>query len=357
MRLTDTPPPGWDDRIVFPLQSVGFATAARALGHRPLFAEDERGIALVLVRRVPIPTLAALTGRAKLYAHARDASFVPALIDRLGRYGVSHVKLGDSMWVGSGAPLEATPGVRRVPYHSFVLDLRGGDDAVLGRAGGALRRHVRRAAARVTVRDVRTPADLHDYMTLTLQTGRRMRGRDQAAVYPVAYFEAIVRDMVPRRQAVLLVARAGHTPLAGALFLTTPDRFVHVHGCSTRDRALTPLQGPTAVYWHAIRLACARGCAALDLGAVTPTEDRGHPHYSVYQYKAGWGGRLVEVAGAEIVLCRWKYRLQGAVLAPMWGRMHPLYLRLFGERGRQAAPGAAAVEDPAAGRSGEEPRP
>ena len=49
---------------------------------------------------------------------------------------------------------------------------------------------------------------------------------------------------------------------------------------STRDRALTPLQGPTAVAGHALRLASARGLT-FDVGVVTPTSDPSHPHYSV----------------------------------------------------------------------------
>ena len=61
MKFVETPPSDWDERIAFPLQSVGFAHAARALGHHPLFAEDQQGLALVLVRRVPVPVLRAWT--------------------------------------------------------------------------------------------------------------------------------------------------------------------------------------------------------------------------------------------------------------------------------------------------------
>jgi hypothetical protein len=157
-----------------------------------------------------------------------------------------------------------------------------------------------------------------------------MRSLDLAAVYPISYFETILREMVPRGQATLFIARAGETPVAGALFFASSERFAYVHGCSTRDRALTPKRGPTAIFWHATRFARARGCALFDMGAVTPTDDPTHPHYSVYEYKKGWGGRLESVPSGELVVSSSKYRFQEYVLAPMWDRLHPLYLRLFG---------------------------
>ena len=113
--------------------------------------------------------------------------------------------------------------------------------------------------------------------------------------------------------------------------MITGPRFAQIHGCSTRDRALTPKQGPTFLFWHAMRYARARGCATFDMGAVTPTDDRTHPHCSVYEYKKLWGGQLAEMRCAELVLAPWKHRFQESVLAPMWGRVHPVYLRVFGD--------------------------
>jgi hypothetical protein len=344
MNLVDTPPPLWDQRIEFPLQSVGYSHAATALGHRPLFAQDERGIALVLIRRVPIPLLRGWTARAKVYAHARDTGFLPALVKELCRLGVSHVKLGDAMWGVTGAVADDWRALRRVNYHVFAHDLRLPDEALLARVRAPVRRDIRKGLASVAVTEVGTPADLRDYLDLAAQTGERMRGHDVASVYPRAYFEAILREMVPRRQAAIFIARAGDTPLAGGLFMVSADRFVYLHGCSTRNRALTPKQGPSAMFWHAMRVARASGCAIFDMGAVTPTDDPNHPHYSVYEYKKGWGGRLEAVQSGELVVSASKYRFQNSVLAPMWDRLHPLYLRLFGDH--QPAPYRDVIASP-----------
>ena len=340
MRLEERPPAGWDARIAFPLQSKGFAEASRALGYRPLFADEDGGLALVLTREVPVPLVAKWTGRAKVYAHAEDVRFVPALTDELRRRGISHVRLGDSAWGPSGVMPARWTGLWPIAHHRFVHDLKIGDAALLARASRMIRRHLRKAESDVTVTTVRTQADLRDYLRLTAETGTRMRGRDVAAVYPPAYLQAIFREMVPRGQAVLFLARADDAPLAAATFVTDGDRFAQLHGCSTRDRRLTPKQGPTVLFWHAMRYASAHGHGTFDMGAVTPTDDPTHPHYSVYEYKKRWGGRLARVESAELVVSPWKHRFQERLLAPMWDRLHPAYLRIFGQP-RVVAPMAA----------------
>jgi hypothetical protein len=353
MTLARTAPSGWDARIAHPLQSSGFAEASRALGYRPRFVEDADGIALVLLRQVPIPLLSGWSARAKVYAHARRPEFVTRLVEGLRALGVSHVRLGDSVWVCTGPLPEGLSALRPVTFYSFVHDLTIPEADRLARAKRMIRRHVKKALEEVQVTCVRTAADLEEYMRLASETGDRMRSRDVAAVYPRAYFEAILREMVPRRQAVMLLARAGEAPLAAATFVLATERCVQIHGASTRDRALTPRNGPTAVFWHAMRHAAENGCTTFDMGAVTPTEDPGHAHYSVFEYKKLWGGQLVEHHAAELVVSPWRHRFQESVLAPMWDRLHPLYLRLFGAPRRAPMP----LGEPASSMDLQEQRP
>ena len=343
MILHEAAPRGWDQRIAFALQSAGFAEATRALGYRPLFVDDARGVALALIRRVPVPLLGRWTVRAKVYAHRRDAAVVAPLVERLGRLGVSHVRLGDSLFGWSGDWPAGWSTMRPLVYHVFTHDLTVTEDELLARTRRMIRRHLRKSADEVTVSEVRTEADLAEYVALATETRLRMRVRNVAAVYPRAYFDAIFREMVPRRQAVLFIARAGGVPLAAATFAMTAEHCAQIHGCSTRDRALTPKQGPTLLFWHAMRYARAQGCRTFDMGAVTPTHDPAHPHHSVYEYKKQWGGELRAVHGAELIVSAWKHRFQELVLAPMWARVHPVYLRMFQEPAL-AGPGAGLLE-------------
>jgi hypothetical protein len=63
------------------------------------------------------------------------------------------------------------------------------------------------------------------------------------------------------------------------------------------------------------------------------TEDRDHPHHSVYQFKRQFGGPMEAVTSGEVVLSRAKYTFQERVMMPVWKRFHPLYMRLAGAGG------------------------
>src|SRR5574341_11102 len=152
------------------------------------------------------------------------------------------------------------------------------------------------------------------------------------AVYPEGFFWAIFHEMVPRRQAVFLLARAEASPLAGGVFFLSPERMSYFHGVSTRDRALTGKQGPTAMFWHAMCLGHLWGIKRFDMTSVTPTEDPRHPNYSVYNFKRGWGGMLIEKYCAEIVIAPVRHYFQQRVLSRAFDVVHPLYLRATARR-------------------------
>ena len=108
------------------------------------------------------------------------------------------------------------------------------------------------------------------------------------------------------------------------MFLLGGECISFWHGASTRDRALTVKQGPTAMFWHAMRLGKARGLSRFSMGSVTPTDDPAHPQHSVYAFKRMWGGRLTVMVSGEIVLSQLAF--QDRVLSPLWQRAYPIYI-------------------------------
>jgi hypothetical protein len=329
MRLTRTPTPGWDTRITFPILSEGFAAAARGLGYRALFAEDQRDRALILLRSVPIPILRRWTLRAKVYIDRGHQGFLHEMLRTLRWHGVAHVKLNDERH-GLFHAVPSWEGVTPLPRWVFLLDTQRTDAELCSAMQDPVPRNLRKAArARVEVREIRTEEDLAAFCDLMTQTSDRMRQRQVAAVFPNQFFRGVYEHMVPRGQALFLLARADGVPLAGQMYIVSPHRLTYYHGASTRDRALTPKHGPTAGFWHAIRLARDRAIPLFDFGGATPTDDPADPNFSVTDFKRRWGGRHVEVPGAEIVLARTKVMLQDRWLKPFWDRAHPVYLRLF----------------------------
>jgi lipid II:glycine glycyltransferase (peptidoglycan interpeptide bridge formation enzyme) len=268
------------------------------------------------------------TTRAKVYADTADSQFVGALLDGLRARGVSHVRLGDAVWGLPGAA-GLREGMTATTTHLMTFDATVSDGEALARMDPKIRTQVRRAQREgVVVEEIDDPVRLESFCGLVDETNERLRARDVVAAIPRAYFRAVFSEMVPRGQATFLLARVGARVLAGGLFLMSRTRMSYYLGGSTRDRALTGLQGPTALFWHAMRLAHAREIPSFDLGAATPTDDPAHPNYSVYRFKRAFGGRMEELRGAEVQLSRIKCHFQDRVVFPAWKLLYPWYLTL-----------------------------
>jgi Acetyltransferase (GNAT) domain len=331
VQLTRDAPDGWDSRIGAPVLSQGFAEASRAVGYRPRFVEDPRDRALVLLRGVPLPMAWRWTLQAKLYVDRGHPGFLQALLARLRRLGVAHVRINDERHGLPGTAVWDWPHVRPVRRYVYVIDTAGRSDEDLRKPmQDPVPRNIRKAErARVVVDEVRSDKDLRAFTSLIEETSDRIRARHVASVYPAEFFVAAFRSMVPRGQALFLLARADGQPLAGQMYLVSRDRLTYYHGGSTRERELTPKHGSTAAFWHALRLARERDIATFDFGGASPTTDRANVQYSLSDFKRRWGGRLVMVPGADVVLSPLKVAFQDWCLKPLWDRAHPLYLRLF----------------------------
>jgi Acetyltransferase (GNAT) domain len=148
--------------------------------------------------------------------------------------------------------------------------------------------------AGVVVSEIRSEPEFEQYCALAADAD------STGAVIPPKFFAAMFRDMVPRRQAVFFLARRGDQPLAGAIFLVSRYRMSCFHAVATRDQDLSALEGPTAVFWHALRVARVRDLPCFDLGAVTATSNRDRPGLSSYDFKREFGGYLEPVYHGEV---------------------------------------------------------
>jgi lipid II:glycine glycyltransferase (peptidoglycan interpeptide bridge formation enzyme) len=331
MQLQTRAPAGWDSRVSFPILSEGFAEAARRLGYQPHFLEHARDRALLLLRSVPLPVARRWTLRAKAYVDRGDPDFLRALLDRLHGIGVAHVKLNDERHGLPDTTVWSWPRVEPVPRYVFLIDVAGRtDDELLRAMQDPVPRNIRKAQrAGVVVDEMKSEDDLRAFTALMDDTSDRMRARHVAAVYPAAFFIAAFHEMVPRGQALFLLARADGEPVAGQMYLVSRDKLTYYHGASTRARELTPKQGPTAAFWHAIRLARDRGIAVFDFGGANPTTDPADVHFSITEFKRRWGGRHVMIPCADVILSPAKVAFQDRCLKPFWDRAHTIYLRMF----------------------------
>ena len=345
MQLSNGPPRDWDSRVVAPTLSRGVAMAAATVGYRAIYVDGGEAHALVLVRTLPVPVMRSWTARARVYVSRGDAEFMRALMRALARRGIVHACVADPIDGLARRTLEQagfTPGVSYRLVHSLAQT----DRQLFQRLSPRRRRALRRARhAGIAVSEIRSPTELRHYCAMA---GHPDGG---GAVMPAAFFTAIYGAMVPRGQAVFFLAHCGDRPLAGAIFLTSTDRMTFFHAVSTPDseRAvsvwdpdLVELPGATALLWHALKAARARGVPRLDLGTVNAIGDRRHPHFSFDHFRRSFGGTLEPLHHGEVTLSRLKRAFQERImLRSVWKRAHDVAVLPFDPRPIIGPPHAA----------------
>jgi GNAT superfamily N-acetyltransferase len=207
--------------------------------------------------------------------------------------------------------------------HHLALDP---DPEVVAR--GFRRSSVRRAINRavregVTVRAAADAADLAGtYYDLHVLTRRRQGVPAQ----PRRYFELLWERLVAPGLGFVLLAWAGTTPVAGAVYLTWKDTVIYKYGAS--DPQHWALRPNHLVMWEAIRRACAGGYRTLDLGR----SDLGNQ--GLREYKDHWGAAeralVYTTVGGGAAHAPGQGRLHGA-LGAVLRRSPPLACRLVGE--------------------------
>jgi hypothetical protein len=327
--LRDTAPLDWDARADSAYLFSGFAAACAELGYGALYAEDTDDHALVLVRGVPVPALGRWTRRAKVFTARRNPEFLRRVSDALAARGVVHIRVGHQQHPWTGAWPVPWSGLTVERLWTTVIDDVHAPAAAFLAARPTVRANLGKARrAGVEVSEARTARDVEAACAVISGTEARIRQHGVSHLYPVAFVRAAWRHMVSRGQAVILTARAAGRVLAAQLYFLERERVVYYQGGSTRDRELTPLQGPTAVTWQAVQLARARGCRALDFGGVNIDDPA---QAGITGFKRQWGTFRAGEVG-DIVLSPRAVRLQERYLLPLWKHVHPLYALAFGRR-------------------------
>jgi CelD/BcsL family acetyltransferase involved in cellulose biosynthesis len=121
-------------------------------------------------------------------------------------------------------------------------------------------------------------ADLTErYYALHVATRRRIG----APVQPRRFFELLWRRMLEPGLGFVLLARAGETTVAGAVFLAWKGTVTYKYSAS--DPAAWQLRPNNVVLWEAIRWACENGYREFDFGRTDAWNE------GLRRFKTGWG--------------------------------------------------------------------
>lgn len=245
--------------------------------------------------------------------------FLESLADAIGRStgrGVLFIRydLPAPVFVGESAPEKAAfgpalagtvEGGRRSrlraasvdvqPPSTVIVDVDRDDDVILAQMKSKTRYNVR-LAAKKGVEVVRLDADgLPSWYELYRKTAER----DRIAIHSMEYYEALFELAISFPGTVpdvrLYMARHEGDDLAGIITAFHGGRATYLYGASSNQkRNLMPAY---LLQWTAMRAARDAGCTEYDLFGIPPEKDQNHAMAGLYQFKTGFGGRIVHRPG------------------------------------------------------------
>jgi peptidoglycan pentaglycine glycine transferase (the first glycine) len=177
------------------------------------------------------------------------------------------------------------------PEHTAVLDLRGGEEAVLGRMKPKGRYNIGLAEKRGVA--VRTPAD-RDVAAAEMARLAAATAYRQGINLPGAAYYRRALDCVPTARVHLAVV--GGEAVSAVLVAHFAGEMIYLYGGS--ETAHREKQPSSLLHFHVIREAIAAGCDRYDLWGLPPTADPGHPWHGLRQFKLQLGGVERSTAGA-----------------------------------------------------------
>ncbi len=191
------------------------------------------------------------------------------------------------------------------PRATLILDLKGGEEAVLAALPKTTRYQIRLAERRgVQARVARDDVDVQKFAALMATTGERAG----FAVRSPGYYHDVLRLFRERGQAELLLAELDEQLIAGVMVFAFGPEGVYMYAASTNDhKEASPND---LLQWRAIQWCIKKGCARYDLWGIPPEAETGKPEngsgtpdsadglWGVYRFKRRFAKRAIHYIGA-----------------------------------------------------------
>ncbi len=319
----------WDDFVASRsghiLQSSAWGELKSKFGwsvHRLALAGAEEMIAgaQILFRRLPLGLCFAYIPRGPV-ADFNEAHTVEFLFNTIFAVAKSHnafaLKIEPNTWHFEPLTFNLRPSTTIQPCTTLHLDLTRDLDAILAQMKPKWRYNIRLAERKgITVR-AGSVDDLPTFYRLMQITSMR----DKFAIHSADYYRTAFELFTARDYARLFVAEYAGEPLAMIFVTAFGGEAIYLYGASSNaHRERMPNH---ALHWAAIQWAKARGCTRYDLwglGATTEADEQ--TAHGLYQFKQGFGGKLVQYAGGyDAVFSRWKYALYELAVKVRRGRL------------------------------------
>jgi peptidoglycan pentaglycine glycine transferase (the first glycine) len=159
-------------------------------------------------------------------------------------------------------------------------------------------------------------ATFYEWMKATSE-----RKGDYVLRRPRDYLRSVMRTMHDAGQGRLFFAEHEGTPLAGMYVFTFGEKYWYMYGASSDEKR--NLKPNYLLQWEVMRWARNRGLTHYDMVGVPKSEElnEGSSLWSVYKFKEGFGGEIVDSLGCFDLPVR-------RARAAAWYRFEPVYYRL-----------------------------
>ncbi len=176
--------------------------------------------------------------------------------------------------------------------NTVLVDLRPEPGELLAAMKNKWRYNIRLAERKgVTVRSG-TGQDISLFYEMYAETANR----DNFLIRPEAYYRDVWQRFLAVGQAQMLLAFAGETPVAGLFLFLFGRTAWYLYGASTAQAR--PLMPNHLLQWKAMEWARSAGCTCYDMWGAPDVFDPADRMWGVYQFKKGFGGRVMLGLGA-----------------------------------------------------------
>jgi CelD/BcsL family acetyltransferase involved in cellulose biosynthesis len=260
--------PAWSDLL------------AQSYGYRPFVVAVADAAGRITAGLPMMEIRSALTGRRQVALPFTDHCS-PLYVDEVALQQLTAELVGLSETAGA-PPMTVRAALPGLPsYAHYVLHtlrLSADPEEVAGRLHSTCRRNIQVAKKR-GVRIERS--DSLQGLAQFYRLHQRTRRRQGVPVQPWGFFARLGRDLLQRGLGFILLAYAGETCIAGAVFLHWGRTLTYKYGASAEE--YLSLRPNNLLFWSAIQWACEHGFAVLDFGR-TDLEQAG-----LRTFKASWG--------------------------------------------------------------------
>lgn len=269
---------------------------------------DITGGAQILFRPLPVigKTLAYVPMGPYITTQADPAAVWDAIHQFARERSAAFIKWEPGLFVDAKPPDPAQFGFRPSqqtiqPPRTILIDIRAGDETILGRMNQGTRRKIRQSQKSGIRYYAASRDDVSRFNALMQGTG----SRNAFGVHAPEYYAMAYDLFVPGGDAALILADHDGDLLAAVMVFALGDTAWYFYGASSD--AKRNLMASYGVQWEAIQWARRRGCVYYDLWGIPDADEaeleaqfqeRSDGLWGVYGFKRGWGGQVIRAAGA-----------------------------------------------------------